>query len=75
VRRGAPYAEIKGGSISIRKRQINTLFVLLISHQPAVLFSQKKPATSNQPAVLNSQNKSAPATSNQSNEHAVNRHR
>jgi hypothetical protein len=28
------------------------MFVWLISHQPAVFFSQKKPATSNQPAVL-----------------------
>jgi hypothetical protein len=28
------------------------LFAWLISHQPAVLFSQNKPATSNQPAVL-----------------------
>jgi hypothetical protein len=46
----------------------NTLFVLLISHQPAVLFSQNKPATSNQPAVLFSQNKSAPAIGHQSNE-------
>jgi hypothetical protein len=27
-------------------------FVWLISHQPAVLFSQNKPATSNQPAIL-----------------------
>jgi hypothetical protein len=36
---------------------------LLISHQPAVLFSHNKPATSNQPAVLFSQNKPAPATS------------
>jgi hypothetical protein len=32
-----------------------------LAYQPAVLFSQKKPATSNQPAVLFSQNKSAPA--------------
>jgi hypothetical protein len=47
------------------------LFVWLISHQPAVLFSQNKPATSNQPAVLFSQNKSAPAISHQPNEHAV----
>jgi hypothetical protein len=39
------------------------LFVWLITHQPAVLFSQNKPATSNQTAVLFSQNKSAPATS------------
>jgi hypothetical protein len=39
------------------------LFVWLISHQPVVLFSQNKPATSNQPAVLFSQNKPAPAIS------------
>jgi hypothetical protein len=46
------------------------LFAWLISHQPAVLFPQNKPATSNrysslrtnQPAVLFSQNKPAPAT-------------
>jgi hypothetical protein len=44
------------------------LFVWLISHQPAVLFSQNKPATSNQPPVLFSQNKSAPAISHQPNE-------
>jgi hypothetical protein len=49
----------------------NSLFVRLISHQPAVLFSQNKPATRNQPAVLFSQNKSAPAISHQPNEHAV----
>jgi hypothetical protein len=47
------------------------LFVWLISHQPAVLFSRNKPATSNQPAVLFSQNKSAPAISHQPNEQAV----
>jgi hypothetical protein len=47
-----------------------SLFVWLISHQPAVLFSQNKPATSNQPAVLFSQNKSAPAISHQPNEQA-----
>jgi hypothetical protein len=41
------------------------LFVWLISHQPTVLFSQNKPATSNQPAVLFSHNKSAPAISHQ----------
>jgi hypothetical protein len=43
----------------------------LISHQPAVLFSQNKPATSNQPTVLFSQNKSAPAIRHQPNEQAV----
>jgi hypothetical protein len=42
----------------------------LISHQPAVFFSQNKPATNNQPAVLFSQNKPAPAISHQPNEHA-----
>jgi hypothetical protein len=40
-----------------------SLFVRLISHQPAVLFSQNKPATSNQSAVLFSHNKSASAIS------------
>jgi hypothetical protein len=49
---------------------INALFVWLISHQPTVLFSQNKPATSNQPAVLFSQNKPAPAISHQPNEQA-----
>jgi hypothetical protein len=49
----------------------SALFVWLISHQPAVLFSQNKPATSNQPAVLFSQNKSASAISHQPNEQAV----
>jgi hypothetical protein len=50
--------------------EVLTLFAWLISHQPAVLFSHNKPATSNQPAVLFSQNKSAPAISHQPNEHA-----
>jgi hypothetical protein len=44
---------------------ITALFVWLISHQTAVLFSQNKPATSNQPTVLFSQNKSAPDISHQ----------
>jgi hypothetical protein len=39
------------------------VFAWLISHQPAVLFSHNKPATSNQPTVFFSQNKPAPATS------------
>jgi hypothetical protein len=50
--------------------QLLALFVWLISYQPAVLFSQKKSATSNQPIVLFSQNKPAPAVSHQPNEHA-----
>jgi hypothetical protein len=49
---------------------LTALFVWLISHQPAVLFSQNKPATSNQPTVLFSHNKSAPAISHQPNEQA-----
>jgi hypothetical protein len=49
----------------------SALFVWLISHQPAVLFSQNKSATSNQPTVLFSQNKSAPAISHQPNEQAA----
>jgi hypothetical protein len=44
------------------------LFAWLISHQPAVLFSQTKSATSNQPAVLFSQNKSAPVIRHQPTE-------
>jgi hypothetical protein len=51
---------------------INAQFVWLISHQPTVVFSQNKPATSNQPAVLSSHNKSAPAISNQPKEQAAN---
>jgi hypothetical protein len=46
------------------------MFVWLISHQPAVLFSHNKPATSNQPAVLFSENKPAPAISHQPTEQA-----
>jgi hypothetical protein len=48
-----------------------SLFAWLISHQPAVLFSQNKSATGNQPAVLFSQNKPAPAISHQPTEQAV----
>jgi hypothetical protein len=47
------------------------MFAWLISHQPAVLFSQNKSATNNQSAALFSQNKSASAISHQPNEHAV----
>jgi hypothetical protein len=49
------------------------LFAWLISHQPAVLFSHNKSATSNQPAVLFSHNKPAPAISHQPNEQAADR--
>jgi hypothetical protein len=47
------------------------MFAWLISHQPAVLFSQNKPVTGNQPTVLFSHNKPAPAISHLSNERAV----
>jgi hypothetical protein len=53
--------------------QWSGLFAWLISHQPAVLFSHNKPATSNQPAVLFSQNKPAPAISHQPTEQAGDR--
>jgi hypothetical protein len=47
-----------------------TLLAWLISHQPAVLSSQNKPATSDKPTVLFSQNKPAPPViSHQPNEH------
>jgi hypothetical protein len=42
-------------------RPPGTLFAWLISHQPAILFSQNKPATSNQPSIQTS-------TSHQPNE-------
>jgi hypothetical protein len=47
------------------------LFAWLISHQPALLFSHNKPATSNQPAVLLSQNKPVSAISHHLNEQAM----
>jgi hypothetical protein len=55
----------------ISSSRASSLFVRLISHQSAVLFSQNKPATSNQPTVLFSHNKSVPAISHQPNEQAV----
>jgi hypothetical protein len=48
------------------------LFVWLISHQPVVLFSHNKAATSNQSAVLFSQNKPTPTISHQPTEQAEN---
>jgi hypothetical protein len=47
------------------------MFVWLISHQSAVLFSRNKSAISNQPTILFSQNKPAPAISHQPTEEAV----
>jgi hypothetical protein len=49
----------------------DVFFFLFISHQPAVFFSQNKPAIRNQLTVLFSQNKLALAISNQPNEHGV----
>jgi hypothetical protein len=56
--------------INNKSKQICALFAWLISHQPAVLFSLNKSATSNQSTVLFSQNKPAPAVSHQPNEQA-----
>jgi hypothetical protein len=53
------------------RQKSSALFAWLISHQPAVLFSHNKPATSNQPAVLFSQNKPALAISHQPTEQAA----
>jgi hypothetical protein len=50
---------------------VPSLFAWLISHQPAVLFSQNKSATSNQPTLFFSQKKSTSAISHQPNEQAV----
>jgi hypothetical protein len=50
--------------------ELVALFVWLISHQPAVLFSQNKSAISNQPTVHFSQNKPAPVISHQPTEQA-----
>jgi hypothetical protein len=61
-------------SIDVRLREkkiaeVSTApFAWLISHQPALLFFQNKPATFNQPTVLFSQNKPASAISYQPNE-------
>jgi hypothetical protein len=60
--------DARGRGVPASCRHTRTLFVWLISHQSAVLFSQNKPVTSNQPAVLFSQNKSAPAINHQPNE-------
>jgi hypothetical protein len=50
----------------------STLFVWLISHQPTVLFSQNKPATSNQPQPASNTFLSEQiSTSHQPNEQAV----
>jgi hypothetical protein len=59
------------GCLSSKREGTRALFAWLSSHQPTVLFSQKKPATSNQPAVIFSQNKPAPAISRQTNRLSV----
>jgi hypothetical protein len=53
-----------------KNEHLIALFAWFISHQPAVLFSHNKPATSNHPAVLFSQNKPAPAITHQPTEQA-----
>jgi hypothetical protein len=49
----------------LRPKTKHAMFAWLISHQPTVLFSQNKSATSNPPTVLFSQNKPAPTISHQ----------
>jgi hypothetical protein len=58
-------------SDTVHHVHIFALFIWLISHHAALLFSQNKPATNNQPAVLFSQNKSAATISHQPNEQAT----
>jgi hypothetical protein len=68
-----PVAWLEARRAAGRRRavlELLALFVWLISHQPAVLFSQNKSAISNQPIVLFSQNKPAPAISHQPTEQA-----
>jgi hypothetical protein len=66
-----PVSSIYGRADRLRFTfEFSALFAWLISHQPAVLFSQNKSATSNQPTVLFSQNKPAPVVSHQPNEQA-----
>jgi hypothetical protein len=55
----------------LRWDQSFALFAWPISHQPAVLFSQNKPAISNQPTLLFSQNKPEPAINHQPTEQAL----
>jgi hypothetical protein len=66
-----PCLRFHGKESNFRLKRITSLFVRVISHQPAVLFSQNKPTTSNQPTVLFSHSKSAPAISHQPNEQAA----
>jgi hypothetical protein len=66
-----PSAKLLVASTPARLQQLLlALFAWLISHQPAVLFSQNKPATSNQPTVLFSRNKPAPVINHQPTEQA-----
>jgi hypothetical protein len=58
-------------SVPVHGVRIFALLVWLMSHQPTVLFSHNKSATSNQPAVFISHNKSTPAISHQPNEQVV----
>jgi hypothetical protein len=62
---------LQGSTAESKAAATCALFACLISHQPAVLFSHNKPATSNQLAVLFSQNKPAPAIRHQPTEQTV----
>jgi hypothetical protein len=65
------FCSASGSGGDLRYSDELSLFAWLISHQPAVLFSHNKPATSNRPTVLFSQNKPAPAISHQPTEQAA----
>jgi hypothetical protein len=58
------HEEYRQGALHCHSRPLfacpcSAMFAWLIRHQPTVLFSHNKPATSNQPTILFSQNKSA----------------
>jgi hypothetical protein len=64
--------QLSASSTFLSEKISSTFLSEKISHQqPAVLFSQKKSATSNQSIVLFSQSKPAPAVSHQPNEQAA----
>jgi hypothetical protein len=65
-----PATEIEEQTSQLKKNH-GIMFAWLISHEPAVLFSQNKPATSNKPTILFSQNKPTPVIIHQPNEPAA----
>jgi hypothetical protein len=61
----SPRGTLATAASNPKSRDLVALFVWLISHRSALLFSRNKSTSSNQPAVLFSQNKSAPTRTNQ----------